>query len=98
MLTIKDLIRELSKKSSFFERIYILSILGETSEDILGKHISKHSKFIDYKDGTLYIECDDYIWATEIKKMSRQIRKRFMQMLQLDVKDIKTQVRIPENS
>lgn len=98
MFTIKGLIKELSKVSPFFEKIYILSTLEETSEDILGEHISKHSKFTDYKDGTLYIECDDYIWATEIKKMSRQIKKRFIERLQLDVKNIKTQVRIPEKS
>ncbi|MFN6991618.1 MAG: DUF721 domain-containing protein [Fervidobacterium sp.] len=98
MLTIKLLIKELSKVNSFFEKIYILSTLEEASEEILGDHISKHSKFIDYKEGTLYIECDDYIWATETRRMSRQIKKKIIERLQLEVKNIKTQVRILENS
>lgn len=92
MVTLKNAFKELSKVNPFFERLYVLSILEEKSEDILGKSISKHLKFIDYKDGTLYVECNDYIWATEIKKLARQIKKRLFETLQLDIKNIITQV------
>lgn len=88
MLTLENAIKELSKNNAFFQRIYILSSLEEHSQQILGVHISKHAHFKDYKDGTLHIECDDYIWATELKKMTRQIKKRIYEKLQINIEKI----------
>lgn len=88
MLTLRNAIKELTKNNVFFQKIYILSSLEEHSEQVLGVHISNHAHFKDYKDGTLYIECDDYIWVTELKKMTRQIKKRIYEKLQINIEKI----------
>ena len=77
MITLRKAIEELSRKNYFFEKLYILASLQEQSEAILGKNISNHCKFSEFKNGTLYIECDDYIWAnaekTNKEEDSRQV-------------------------
>ncbi|ABS60817.1 MULTISPECIES: DUF721 domain-containing protein [Fervidobacterium] len=88
MLTLKNAIKELSRTNSFFQKVYFLSILSEKSQEIFGQIIAKHIKFIEYKEGTLSIECDDCIWASEIRKMSRQIKKRIYNIVQIKVDKI----------
>ncbi|MGB9615012.1 MAG: DUF721 domain-containing protein [Fervidobacterium sp.] len=87
MYTIKNAIKDLSKSNPFFEKLYILSTLTEKSEEILGS-ISKHVKFVDYKGRILYVECDDFIWANELRKMTRQIKKKITAKIQMDIENI----------
>ncbi|HPT58224.1 MAG TPA: DUF721 domain-containing protein [Fervidobacterium sp.] len=88
MITLRKAIEELSRKNYFFEKLYILASLQEQSEAILGKNISKHCKFSEFKNGTLYIECDDYIWANELRMLKRQIKKKIHDKLKVTVDDI----------
>ncbi|HCI29485.1 MAG TPA: DUF721 domain-containing protein [Fervidobacterium sp.] len=88
MVTLKKAIQELAKGNYFFEKIYILSSLDEQSEAILGDNIGKHCEFSEFKEGTLYIECDDYMWANELKMLKRQLKKKIREKLNFDIKDI----------
>ncbi len=88
MITLRKAIEELSRKNHFFEKLYILASLQEQSEAILGKNISNHCKFSEFKNGTLYIECDDYIWANELRMLKRQIKKKIHDKLKVTVDDI----------
>lgn len=88
MVTLRKAIEELSKKNYFFEKLYILASLQEQSESILGKNIGNHCKFSEFKDGTLHMECDDYIWANELRMLKRQIKKKVHDKLNLMIDDI----------
>ncbi|MCX7654503.1 MAG: DUF721 domain-containing protein [Fervidobacterium sp.] len=93
MLNLRHAIKELSVKNTFFQKLYFITLLNENSQVILGNYISKHVYFKNYQDGALYVECDDYVWATELKKMTRQIKKRILEKLQIKIENIFIEVK-----
>jgi predicted nucleic acid-binding Zn ribbon protein len=92
MLTLKRVFEDLAKQNDFFKKLLVLSTLEDKIPQILGVGISKHCTFKALEGDIVIIECDDYIWANELKKMKRQIKKRIEQSLNLTFQDIKIEV------
>ncbi|ODN31316.1 DUF721 domain-containing protein [Fervidobacterium thailandense] len=88
MLTLKNILEQLSRTNPFFGKLYALSLLKEHELQILGEHIAKHCTFTDFVDGRLVIVCDDYIWANEIRMLRRKLKRKIHEVCKLDVSEI----------
>ncbi len=75
MNTLENIFKLLSKDNLFFKKVYILSHT-DLLKEIVGELFAKHCTFSDYNEGTLEIECDDNLWANELRYHSKKILKR----------------------
>mgnify|MGYP001045520221 CR=1 FL=1 len=92
MVTLKKAFEDLAKKNEFFKKLLTLSTLEDRITQVLGSAIAKHCAFKSLEGDVIIIECDDYIWANELKKMKRQIKKKIEQAVGTNFQNIKIEV------
>jgi predicted nucleic acid-binding Zn ribbon protein len=54
-----------------------VSELGERWAEIVGPALCSHSRPAGLVDGVLRVQCDDEVWASQVKWMDGQIKESF---------------------
>lgn len=71
-----EVLRELAKKNLFIKNLYVSTLSREHFEDVIGKPFNEHCKVVMFKDGVIYIECDDQLFVTELNFFREKIREK----------------------
>jgi predicted nucleic acid-binding Zn ribbon protein len=75
MESINKLFEELAYGgNSFFKKLWINMKVNDITP-VIGETMAKHCNVKYFKDGVLYIECDDSTWAHEVYFYSEKIKR-----------------------
>ncbi|GAB4306817.1 DciA family protein [Pseudothermotoga elfii] len=89
MKKINEIFDMLSFKDPLFKELKLRSFFQYELSSFLGESLARHCKFLQFKEGVLYLECDDPIWLTEANFMKRKIKDKINELFhQQMVKDI----------
>lgn len=80
MKRISEIFDSLSSKSEVFKELKLRVILSDL-KDFLGESLARHCKFVEFRDGVLYFECDDPVWLTEANFMRKKLKEKIEQIL-----------------
>lgn len=80
MKKISEIFDSLSKKNEFFKELKLRIVLSDL-KSFLGESLARHCKFVEFRDGVIYFECDDPMWLTEANFMRRKLREKMRQIL-----------------
>ncbi len=79
MKKIGEIFDSLSSKSDVFKQLRFRIALSDL-RDFLGESLARHCKFVEYRDGVIFFECDDTMWLTEANFMKRKLREKIKQV------------------
>ncbi|MBO8139343.1 MAG: DUF721 domain-containing protein [Thermosipho sp. (in: Bacteria)] len=75
MQKLSDVFKELAKKNSMFRRLYVNMVAKNEFLNIIGKPFNEYCKVSRFSNGTVFIECDDNIYVTELNFFKEKIRE-----------------------
>jgi len=80
MKKLGDVFKEVSRNNKLFRKLYVSVISKEEFSKIIGKPFNEYCKVTQFFNGTLYIECDDNIYVTELnffkEKIGEELNKK----------------------
>lgn len=80
MKRIGEIFDSLSNTSEVFKELKLRVILSDL-KDLLGESLARHCRFVEFRNGVLYFECDDPVWLTEANFMRKRLREKIQQIL-----------------
>lgn len=80
MKKISEIFDSLSNKNEFFKELKLRIVLSDL-KSFLGESLARHCKFVEFRDGVIYFECDDPMWLTEANFMRRKLKEKIRQIL-----------------
>jgi predicted nucleic acid-binding Zn ribbon protein len=73
--SMKNLVDELIKKLGWTEKVYAQRIIEDWAE-LVGEAIANYSKVDDLREKTLFINCNNSVWRSELSIRKEEILKR----------------------
>lgn len=80
MKSFKDVFESLSKSDPFFKQLKLRLVLSDLSS-VLGESLARHCRFLGFSNGVVFFECDNDVWLTEARFMSRKIAEKLNEKL-----------------
>lgn len=80
MKKIGEIFDSLSSKDEVFKELKLRVVLSDL-KSFLGESLARHCKFVEFRDGVIYFECDDPMWLTEANFMRRKLKEKIRQIL-----------------
>lgn len=75
MKRLGEIFKDLSKKNPIFKKIYVSTLSKDYFSEVIGNPFNKNCKVVSYKNETIYIECEEQIYATELNFFREKIRE-----------------------
>ncbi|KAF2958720.1 hypothetical protein AS159_03325 [Thermotoga sp. Ku-13t] len=80
MKRLKDVFESLTRSDPFFRQLKLRLVLSDLSS-VLGESLARHCRFVEFSNGTVLFECDNDVWLTEARFMSRKIVEKLNEKL-----------------
>lgn len=80
MKSLRDVFENLSKSDPFFKQLKLRLVLSDLSS-VLGESLARHCRFLGFSNGVVFFECDNDVWLTEARFMSRKIAEKLNEKL-----------------
>ena len=76
MKRIGQILEEIISKNKRLEKLKVFQIKAVWKETV-GEKVASRAKVVDYKNGSLFVECNDPLWMAEIELRKDVLKKRF---------------------
>lgn len=80
MKRLKDVLESLTRSDPFFKQLKLRLVLSDLSS-VLGESLARHCRFVEFSNGTVLFECDNDVWLTEARFMTRKIVEKLNEKL-----------------
>ncbi|SHH45984.1 DUF721 domain-containing protein [Thermosipho atlanticus] len=75
MKKLGEVFKEVAIKNKLFRKLYVNTISKEEFSNMIGKPFNEYCEVTNFLNGTLFIECDDNIYVTELNFFKEKIRE-----------------------
>ncbi|MEN3007570.1 DUF721 domain-containing protein [Pseudothermotoga sp.] len=80
MKRLSDVFENLSKSDPFFKQLKLRLVLSDLPS-VLGESLAHHCRFAGFNNGVVFFECDNDLWLTEARFMSKKIAEKLNEKL-----------------
>jgi hypothetical protein len=75
MQKLGDVFKDIAKKNNIFKRLYVNMVAKDGFFEIIGKPFNEYCEVKNFYNGTVFIECEDNIFVTELNFFKEKIKE-----------------------